>query len=128
MNLHSDQRGLVVGWAVKLIIFLALLGIVIYDGAAIAVNMFQLDGISHEVAVEVAEEAGGETNSIPVLERSAKRIALAHDTHFVSLKLSDDKEVLRVTVRRDASTVVVNQVDQISDWGQTEAEGKSFTN
>ena len=128
MNFHSDQRGLVAGWAVKLIIFLALLGIVIYDGAAIAVNMFQLDGISHEVAVEVAEEAGGQTNSIPVLERSAKKIALAHDTHFVSLKLSDDKEVLRVTVRRDASTVVVNQVDQISDWGQTEAEGKSFTN
>ncbi len=128
MNLHSDQRGLVAGWAVKLIIFLALLGIVMYDGAAIAVNMFQLDGISHEVAVEVAEEAGGETNSIPVLERSARRIARAHDTHFVSLKLSDDKEVLRVTVRRDASTVVVNQVDQISDWGQTEATGKSFTN
>jgi hypothetical protein len=128
MNLHSDQRGLVAGWAVKLIIFLALLGIVIYDGAAIAVNMFQLDGISHEVAVEVAEEAGGETNSIPVLERSAKKIAAAHDTQFVSLKLSDDKEVLRVTVRRDASTVVVNQVDQVSDWGQTEATGKSFTN
>ena len=128
MNLHSDQRGLVAGWAVKLIIFLALLGIVMYDGAAIAVNMFQLDGISHEVAAEVAEEAGGETNSIPVLERSAREIARAHDTHFVSLKLSDDKEVLRVTVRRDASTVVVNQVDQVSDWGQTEATGKSFTN
>jgi len=128
MNFHSDQRGLVAGWAVKLIIFLALLGIVIYDGAAIAVNMFQLDGISHEVAVEVAEEADGETNSIPVLERSARKIALAHGTHFVSLQLSEEKDVLRVTVRRDASTVVVDRVDQVSDWGQTEATGKSFTN
>jgi hypothetical protein len=126
MNFHSDQRGLVAGWAVKLIIFLAVLGIVIYDGAAIAVNMFQLDGISHEVAVGVTE-AAGETTSIPLLERSARKIARSHDTHLVSLTLSDDNEVLRVTIRRDANTVVVNRVDQISDWGQTEATGKSFT-
>ncbi len=128
MNLHSDERGFVAGWAVKLLIFLALLGIVFYDGAAIAVNAFQLDGISQEVAVEVTEAAGGETNSIPLLESSARRIARTHDTHLVSIQLSDDKEVLRVTVRRDANTVVVDRVDQISDWGRTEATGKSFTN
>ena len=116
------------GWAVKLIIFLALLGIVIYDGAAIAVNMFQLDGISQEVASEVTEAAAGEINSLPLLERSAREIARAHDTHLVSIQLSVDREVLRVTVSRDANTVVVDRVDQISDWGQTEATGKSFTN
>lgn len=116
------------GWAVKLIIFLALLGIVIYDGAAIAVNMFQLDGISQEVASEVTEAAAGEINSLPLLERSAQEIARAHDTHLVSIQLSVDREVLRVTVSRDANTVVVDRVDQISDWGQTEATGKSFTN
>ena len=126
MNLHSDQRGLVAGWVVKLIIFLAVLGIVIYDGAAIAVNMFQLDGISHEVAIEVTQ-AAGETTSLALLERSARQIARSHDTRLVSLHLSDDKSVLRVTIRRDAPTVVVNRVDQISDWGRTQATGKSFT-
>lgn len=126
MTLHSDERGLVAGWAVKLILFLALLGVVIYDGAAIAVNMFQLDGISHDVAVEVSESTD-EQNSILLLERSAKKIARAHDARLVSLELSEDKEVLRVTVRRDADTVMVSRISGISHWGQTSATGKSFT-
>jgi len=126
MNLHSDERGLLAGWAVKLILFLALLGFVIYDGAAIAVNMFQLDGISHEVAVEVSE-AAGEHTSLLLLERSAGKIAKQHGARLVGVKLSEDKKVLRVTIQRDADTVVINRVERISHWGQTSATGKTFT-
>jgi hypothetical protein len=127
MNLHFDERGYVAGWAVKLALFLALLGIVIYDGAAIAVNMFQLDGISHEVAVEVTEAAGDDISPL-LLERSAKKIAKEHGTRLVGVELSEDKEILWVTIRRDAETIVINRVDQISHWGKTSATGKSFTN
>jgi hypothetical protein len=126
MNLHLDERGFVAGWAVKLALFLALLGIVIYDGAAVAVNMFQLDGISHDVAVEVTEAAGDHISPL-LLERSAKKIAKEHGASLVGVELSQDKEILRVTIRRDADTVVINRVDQISHWGQTSATGKSFT-
>ena len=127
MNLHSDQRGLVAGWAVKLFLFLALIGIVIYDGAAIAVNAFQLDGISTEIAIEVSQ-AVDEGRSLIVLERNAEEIARSHGTRLVELKLSEDKEVLRVTVKRAANTFVVSRISEISHWGQLSATGTSFTN
>jgi len=126
MNLLSDERGFLAGWAVKLILFLAVLGFVIYDGAAIAVNMFQLDGISQEVAVEVSETAREQSSPL-LLQRSAAKIAKQHGTQLVSVELSEDKKVLRVTIQRDANTVVVSKVDRISNWGETSAEGKSFT-
>ena len=127
MTLHFDERGLVAGWAAKLILFLALLGVVIYDGAAIAVNAFQLDGISDKIAVEVSEGAD-EQGSLHLLERSAMKMARQHQARLVRLELSEDKEWLQVTVRRDANTVVVSRFSRISHWGRTSATGKSFTN
>src|SRR5680860_971260 len=115
MTLHSDERGLVAGWAVKLILFLALLGVVIYDGTAIAVNAFQLDTISDEVALEVSSSA--QDKSLFTLEREAKKAARARDARLIEVKLNADKSVLRVTIRREADTLVVSRFSQTSEWG-----------
>jgi hypothetical protein len=126
MNLHLDERGLVAGWAIKLLLFLALLGVVIYDGAAIAVNAFQLDSISQEIAVDVTEKL--DDAPLHSLEKSAKELARSHQARLVKVELSEDKEVLWVTVRREADTVVVSRFSRIEQWGQGTATGKSFTN
>ncbi|HZK52075.1 MAG TPA: hypothetical protein VFD47_10990 [Actinomycetota bacterium] len=125
MTLHSDERGLVAGWAVKLILFLALLGVVVYDGAAIAVNAFQLDTVSDEVALEVSSSAQDE--SLFTLEREAKEAARARDARLVEVKLNADKSVLRVTIKREASTLLVRRFERTSDWGQVSATGKVST-
>lgn len=125
MNLFSDERGLVVGWAVKLILFLALLGVVIYDGAAIAVNAFQLDTVSDEVALEVSSSARDE--SLFTLEREAKKAARARDARLVEVELNADKSILRVTIEREANTLLVNRFERTSDWGQMTATGKVST-
>jgi hypothetical protein len=125
MNLLSNERGLVAGWAVKLLLFLALLGIVIYDGAAIAVNAFQLDTVSDEVALEVSSSA--RDKSLFTLEREAKKAARARDARLVEIKLNADKSVLRVTIRREANTLLVSRFDRTSDWGQMSATGKVST-
>ncbi|MPZ90744.1 MAG: hypothetical protein GEU68_03780 [Actinobacteria bacterium] len=125
MNLLSNERGLVAGWAVKLLLFLALLGVVIYDGAAIAVNAFQLDTISDEVALEVSSSA--RDDSLFTLEREAKKAARARDARLVEIKLNADKSVLRVTIRREAPTLVVSRFSRISEWGHLSATGKVST-
>jgi hypothetical protein len=125
MILHLDERGFVAGWAVKLLLFLALLGIVIYDGAAIAVNAFQLDTVSDEVALEVSSSA--RDKSLFTLEREAKKAARARDARLVEVELNADKSVLRVTIRREANTLLVSRFDRTSDWGQMSATGKVST-
>ncbi|MGH2750557.1 MAG: hypothetical protein ACRDK3_06755 [Actinomycetota bacterium] len=123
MNLHTDERGLVVGWGAKLVFFIALLGVLIYDASAIAVNVFQLDSISDEIALTVSSSAGDQP--LFALEREAKKLARSHGARLVKLTLSDDEEFFRVTLRREAKTLVVSRVDRLSDWGQTSATGKS---
>lgn len=125
MNLLSDERGLLASWAVKLILFLALLGIVIYDGAAIAVNAFQLDTVSDEVALEVSSSA--RDKSLFTLEREAKQAARDRDARLVEVKLNADKSVLRVTIRREANTLLVSRFERTSDWGRMSATGKIST-
>jgi hypothetical protein len=121
MNLYLDERGLVAGWAVKLALFLALLGIVIYDGVAIAVNSFQLDGYSNDVAIELSSSA--REDNILMIEREAKRVARAWDAKLVGVELSADKSVLSVTLKRDANTLVVSRVSRFSDWGRATSTG-----
>jgi hypothetical protein len=122
MNLYSDERGFVAGWAVKLMLFLALVGIVIYDGAAIAVNHFQLDGYSNDVAIELSSSARDE--SLLMLERKAKKAARVWDARLVRVELNADKSILSVTLRREATTLVVRRVERFSDWGRMTSTGR----
>jgi len=122
MNLHFDERGFVAGWALKLMLFFVLLGIVIFDGAAIAVNHFQLGGYSNDVAIELSSSARDE--SLLMLERKAVKAASVWGARVVSVELNADKSVLSVTLRREATTLVVSRVSRFSDWGRTTSTGR----
>jgi hypothetical protein len=124
MTLHLDERGFVAGWAVKLLLFLALLGIVLYDGAAIAVNAFQLDTIADEVALEVSTASG---DAFFKLEDEAKKAARKRGARFVDLEVNEEKELLRVIITREANTLLVNRFTQTSEWGQMTATGRTST-
>jgi hypothetical protein len=121
MNLLSDERGFLAGWAVKLILFFALLGVVIYDGAAIAVNRFQLDGYSNDVAIELSSSA--REDSLFTLEREARKAARVWDARLVRVELNADKSILSVTLRRDATTLVVNRISRFEAWGKATSIG-----
>ena len=121
MNLLSDERGFLAGWAAKLILFFALLGVVIYDGAAIAVNRFQLDGYSNDVAIELSSSA--REDSLFTLEREARKAARVWDARLVRVELNADKSILSVTLRRDATTLVVNRISRFEDWGKATSTG-----
>jgi 3-dehydroquinate dehydratase len=108
MNLLRDERGIVVNWMAKLVIFLALVGVAIYDVSALAVNAFQLDSLVDEIAVTVSTSAG-DGRSLFELEKEAKKIARRQDAKLVDLEVDDEEEVVRVTVRREAKTMVVSR-------------------
>ena len=126
MTLLQDERVIVVHWMTKLVIFLALLGVVIYDGSALAVNSFQLDSLVDEIAVTVSTSAG-DGLSLFELEKEAGKIARRQGAKLVELEVDDREGTLRVTVRREAKTLVVNRFSQTEDWGRMSATGRSST-
>ncbi|MGH2826267.1 MAG: hypothetical protein ACRDKF_04770 [Actinomycetota bacterium] len=126
MDLLRDERGIVVNWMAKLVIFLALVGVAIYDVSALAVNAFQLDSLVDEIAVTVSTSAG-DGRSLFEVEKEARKMARRQDAKLVNLEVDEQKAVLRVTVRREAKTMVVSRFSQLEDWGRMSATGRSST-
>ena len=126
MTLLQDERGIVVHWLTKLVIFLALLGVVIYDGSALAVNSFQLDSLVDEIAVEVSTSAGDGRSQFE-LEQEAGKMARKQGAKLVELEVDDLERSVIVTVKREADTLVVNRFSQTEDWGKMSATSRSST-
>ena len=126
MTLLQDERGIAVNWMAKLVIFLALLGVIIYDVSALAVNAFQLDSLVDEIAVTVSTSAG-DRPSLFELEQEADKIARRQGAKLTELEVDDREGTLRVTVKREAETLVVRRFSQTEDWGRMSATGRSST-
>ena len=135
-RLIRDESGLVVAWLVRILIVLALLGVVLFDAGAIAVNFFTLDGTADEVAVQVSAEAATGAEAIPNLEcnrRSrvpacelAYSVAKEHGVRVVSASY-DQQGVFHVKLRRTADTLIVGRIGAIEDWGVATATSQAGT-
>lgn len=126
MNPLQDERGFVVSWMAKLIIFFALLGVAVFDVSAVAVNAFQLDSLVDEIAITVSTSAG-DGRTLFELECEARKMARSKDAKLVDLELDRLEGVLSVTVRREARTLVVSRFSQTEEWGRMSATGRSST-
>jgi hypothetical protein len=54
MNFHRDESGIIVSWFVKVGIFLAVVGVILFDAGSIVVNAFTLDSTADEIAIAVS--------------------------------------------------------------------------
>lgn len=132
-----DEQGLVVSWLVRILVGIALVGIVLFDAGAIAVNFFTLDGTADEVAVEVTAEVAAGAPVTPNLQcdrRSrvpacvtAYRVAKDYDVRVVSASY-DQEGVFHVTLRRTAETLIVGRINAIEDWAKASASARAATN
>ncbi|MFN2586609.1 MAG: hypothetical protein ABR613_00635 [Actinomycetota bacterium] len=135
-RLHRDERGLVVAWLVRIVVLLALLGVVVFDAGSIAVNFFTLDGTADEVAVEVSTAASTGAAAVPNLQCNRRSrvpacvsvytIARAHGVQVVSASY-DQQGVFHVELRRTAETLVVGRVGAIEDWATATATATAAT-
>lgn len=122
-DIAADERGLILGWFGKIFIGFVLVSIVIFDGGSILVNFFTLDSTADEIAVELT------TNVIPgglrldQLQPRAEELAKAAGARLVDLTLEDN--VVKVTLRRRASTLVVGRIGPIEDWARATVEGQA---
>ena len=126
---------------VKVLIGLAIGGVIIYDAGSIAVNFFGLDSKADEIANEVATEiATGSTsqadlNALKTCSRRPTSHELcqllqkkAKEADAKLIKVTVDlKNNLKVRLRKTADTLIVSRIGFIEDWGTATAEGRAST-
>ena len=123
-----DERGLLVSWLVKLVLGLAVAGVVLFDAGAIAVNAFTLSSTAGDIANALAtsvQQSGSTSINENELEVQAKALANDVDAKLVSVEVDTTARVVRVTLRRKAGTLIVSHVGAIEKWGRATADGQS---
>jgi hypothetical protein len=125
-----DERGVIASWFGKIALTTAVLGVVLFDAGAVAVNFFGLDSTAGDVAVAVSNlakaTAGGQVNAVQ-LEEEARRLAKEADARLVSFEYDAVGDQVFVTIRREANTLIVKRIGAIEDWGKATAEGRAST-
>lgn len=132
-----DESGIVVAWLLRVVIGLALVGVVVFDAGAIAINFFSLDGAADEVAVEVSTDLATGADVTPNLKcrrRSADpacrvvyEVAREKGVRVVSAHF-DQEGIFHVELERTADTLIVQHIDAIADWAKASASAQADTN
>ncbi|MDQ3958412.1 MAG: hypothetical protein M3273_08840 [Actinomycetota bacterium] len=132
-----DERALITSWLIRLLVGLALVGVVLFDAGSIVVNYLSLDSTADEIAVSVSTLVGSGSASVPNAKcdrRSGLQICrevqeLAREAGARLVEASFDSEgVFHLTVRRAADTLIVERIGAIEDWGRATASARAATN
>lgn len=116
---------MITGWLIKLLIGFAITAVVIFDGGSILVNFFTLDSTADDIAIAVSTDiAGGTSPNAQLLEDRAEELARGSDARLIDFSIDQD-QVVHVTIRRRASTLVVGKIGWIKDWARATAEGRA---
>ena len=124
-KIKTDERGFIIGWLGKLAIGFVLVAIVIFDGGSILVNFFTLDSTADEIAVQLTTDVGSGTLSATTLEPQARILAQEAGARLVSITFEDN--IVHITLRRRAKTLVVGRIGLIKNWARATADGQAGT-
>lgn len=130
MKTLRGERGIVIDWLLKALLFLAIVSVVIFDAGSIAVNLFGLDSAADEianiVATRVFDSPDRQFNNQEIYLLASQAI---DEFHYGGAKLIrkqtfiDPQGVVHIKLRRTAKTLVVGRIDFIEDWAKATAEG-----
>lgn len=122
-HLRDDERGFIVGWLGKLALGFAVVAILIFDGGSILINFFTLDSTADEIAIKLT--TGVSTQELSEVRLRADAEQLAKDSGARLIDLRVEGNIVFVTLRRRADTLVVGRIGPIEDWARATAEGQS---
>ena len=137
MNRLRSERGVVFDWLLKLLIGLAIFGVVGYDAGSILVNTFTLDSGADDIAIAVSTGITAGNKGQFTDEQIYDLAVAAVDDPDIGVK---DAKVLRegtgidpqsgtvsIKLRRVANTLIVGRIGAIKHWATATAESSSTT-
>lgn len=122
-HIRADERGLIVGWLGKLAIGFVIIGVLLFDGGSIVINFFTLDSTADEIAIKLTTGVSAQELSEVRLRPQAEELAKEAGARLVDLRIEGN--LVFVTLRRRADTLVVGRIGPIKDWARATAEGQS---
>ncbi len=118
-----DERGdIISSWLVQLLLVMAVVGLVGYEGLSIAITTLTLDGDAEQVA-DAAADAYERAQDTDDARAAADDEAGRRGAEVVDLVVDDD--VIFVTVSKDTPTVLVHRIPGLEGTAEVAATRRS---
>jgi Flp pilus assembly protein TadG len=114
---HADQRGIVASWLIKVVLGIAIVGLVFVEGGSIVFTKLQVQ----DTAESGANAGVGYLSQNPADCRGAGQIATVAvqdkdpQVQITEISCLQDGR-FRMGVRKEASTILVGKISAIEDW------------
>lgn len=126
MSALRNERGVIGDWLIKVALVLAVIGVIVFDIGAIAVNSFGLNSTATDIANEIAP-APGEVLTQQSVEREAAELAANAGARVVKVTFDRPNNRVSIRIRRRADTLVVGRIGPLEDWTRATAEARFRT-
>jgi hypothetical protein len=136
MNFHRDESGIIISWFVKVGIFLAVIGVILFDVGSIVVNAFTLDSTADEIAIAVSLNV----DTQPVTSWTDEEVFELAKAELLTIEVAKAR-VLRkgttvdqtsgivyIRLRRRASTLVAKHLGFLKPYTISTGNGQAGTN
>ncbi len=118
--MRGARGGIVLGWLFKIIVMIALIGVVAFETGAVVVSKVTAD----RVAIDAADEAGRvffTTGSSTKAEDAAKEISAKDHADVIEFRVVNAGKEVEVTVRKRASTFVIQHIGPLKKFAVAES-------
>ena len=126
MDTHSRDRGsIVIGWLTKLIVVLAVLGVILFDVVSVSIARIGAE----DDANDAASAAGFEWRATHNIQSAydAAVHALPSDTESIPPKsfVIDSAGTVHLTVKRVTRTMIAHRIGPLKQFDVVTAQGES---
>ena len=111
------------GWVVRLVVSLALLGLVLFEAGSPLIAKVQLDGLAHETARQ-ARRTYDRSGIAREAKATAEKVAGEEDAAVTAFAITRDGGVA-LTIQRTAPSVILGKWDKTKSYYQVSVDGLS---
>lgn len=118
--MKGERGGIVLGWIFKIIVLLAVLALVSFETGAIIVSKVTAD----RVAIDASQEAGqvlASSHDQSKARDASKAVAAKDGATVTGFKVIDGGKFVEVTVRKKASTFLVQHIGFLKRFATADA-------
>ena len=111
----SERGGIVTGWLLKLVLSVAIFGVVAFEAGAIVVAKVTIEPVATDALGEAVDEYR-RTGDANAAEEAARTVADGRGATLEAFEVTEGGEAIAVTVSKKAKTLLVHRIGTTEDW------------
>jgi hypothetical protein len=111
----SERGGIITGWLLKLVVSLAIFGLVAFEAGAIVVAKVTIEDIAGDAVAAAAHEYGTTKNQ-DAAEKAAREVAESKGAVLEAFSVVENGKAVVVTLSKPAKTLFVHRIGVTDGW------------